>query len=116
MEPQILNYSAGADIDSRRGLRRRTIATFVLAAFVIMANVILLGIALNDRSWNAVGIAIAVGPITNGLLALVSLAFIPVVRRFAQRVSVAPFVLTAILLPACCIVGDYFYIGSILHR
>jgi hypothetical protein len=83
---------------------------------VLAANGLLLAIAASDRSWGALGIGIMVGPITNGVLLLLSLACIPIVKSGAAGASIGPYVAASIGLPLLAVPIDFFIIGSMgLH-
>jgi hypothetical protein len=114
MSQQPLDYRSPV-ADARRSSRVKT-ATLIVACVVLVANGLLLAVAASDRSWGALGIAIMIGPITNGILLLLSLACIPVVKSGAAGASVGSYLAVAIGLPLAAIPIDFFIIGSMgLH-
>ncbi len=76
---------------------------------VVGLNVVAIVIALIDRSWLAVGIAILGAPIMNGLLALISLAVIRGMTRQAG-LSLLGHIGLSIGGSAIAAVIDYFLI------
>jgi hypothetical protein len=114
MSQQPLDYrSALADV--RRSDRVRT-ATILATCVILVANGLLLGIAAADRSWGALGIAIMIGPITNGVLLVLSLACVPMVKSAAAGASIGSYLVVGIGLPLAAIPIDFFLIGSMgLH-
>ena len=52
------------------------------------------------------GMAVAIGPITNGVMALLAICLIPLVRRLARGASIAPYVVAGVLGPIAAILVD----------
>src|SRR6185369_7262453 len=73
--------------------------TMVLVAGILTANALLVLLIAHDRSWGALWILLIGMPILNLILAIVSLAFTPVVRELSNGASVTPHVLASILVP-----------------
>jgi hypothetical protein len=98
-----------------RATSRRAVlaAASIDAAVVIAVNAMLLTWANGDRSWGAMAIAIGYGPIANAFLALLSLAFIPLVRHVSRGAPVLIYVLTPLLLPVTATVSDFLLIGTL---
>lgn len=96
----------------RRNSRTQT-ATIVVACVVLAANVLLLAVAALDRSWGAFAIVIVVGPITNGILLLLSLACIPIVKSSVAGGSIKLYLAAAIGLPLAAIPIDFFIMSAI---
>jgi hypothetical protein len=100
-------------------LRRVWITGGISAALILAVNTGLVSMAASDRSWGALGIMIMVGPITNGVMLIVSLLFTPVVKRVsygARGATIMPYVMIGILLPIALIFVDGAIIGSMdLH-
>ncbi len=81
-------------------------AALLAVGIAIAVNALLILVANANRSWTALGIAIIFGPIMNGILIVVSLAFVPVVRRLGGGASVSLYVLAGILVPIAATVVD----------
>lgn len=81
-----------------------------LLATTVIANAIALYFACQDRSWGALGIAIAVGPSMNAILAAISLALTPVLRRLLAPFSVGWHVVFSLLIPATAIGLDFLFV------
>lgn len=114
MTKQPLDYHSPSA--ERRLSWRLNAACIIVAVAVLLANGALLAMAASDRSWGALGIAIMFGPITNGILLLLSLACTPVVKASAIGTSIGPYLATAICLPLAAIPIDFFIIKSMgLH-
>ena len=77
---------------------------------MLAANLLLLGVAYVDRSWGALGIAMMIGPITNGVLAVVGLACLPVLKRRAPGAATGTYLLASLVLPLLAIPTDLFAI------
>lgn len=82
------------------------LAALVVAIVVIGTNAWLVRVAALDRSWGALGVLIMVGPITNGVIALLTLVSSFLLRRFAGGASVAIYLCAGVLLPVAAIVVD----------
>jgi hypothetical protein len=82
------------------------------AVTLLLANAVILGMAWQDRSWGALWISIIVGPVMNGILAVISLAVTPVLRRILEPFSVGWHILFSLLLPAAAIVLDAVAISN----
>jgi hypothetical protein len=100
-----------------RGANRRIkIGTAIVAWVAILVNGLLLGVGAADRSWGAFGIAIVIGPITNGVMLLVSAACVFFVKTGATEGWIATYLATCVALPLAAIPLDYYAIGSMgLH-
>ncbi len=83
-----------------------TLASLVVAVVVIGTNAWLVRVAALDRSWGALGILIMVGPITNGVIALVTVVSSFLLRWLAGGASVAIYICAGVLLPVAAIVVD----------
>jgi hypothetical protein len=86
------------------------------AVTVLLGNAVILGIAWQDRSWGALWIELLAGPIMNGILAVISLAVTPVLRRLFTPFATGWHILFSLLLPAAAIVLDGVAISNMgLH-
>jgi MYXO-CTERM domain-containing protein len=86
---------------------------FVIA--VVLLNLLALGAAWRDQSFGAICIAIMIGPIGNGVLALVGLAGIPFLRR-RPGFSMGGHLALSLGLPVVAIIVDAVAIFSMrLH-
>ena len=83
-----------------------TLASLVVAVVVIGTNIWLVRVAALDHSWGALAILIMVGPITNGVIALVTLLSSFLLRWLAGGASVALYIYAGVLLPAAAILVD----------
>ena len=83
-----------------------TLASLVLAIVVIGINAWLVRTAALDHSWGALYILIMVGPITNGVIALVTLLSSFLLRWLAGGASVALYIYAGVLLPVVAILVD----------
>lgn len=83
----------------------------IFFSLLLVVNGIVLSIAAEDRSFGALGMAIVVGPIANGCLALLALLFTPWIRRLTGS---SPWVhaLLSLAAPAAAIVADFLLIGT----
>jgi hypothetical protein len=116
MSQQTLDRRSQLSDRGQPNKRSVTVAALVAATIALVVNTGLVLVAAADRSWGALGILIMVGPITNGVMALASLAFIPLVRRLAAGAPIGPYVLTGTLLPIGAIIVDGICILSMeLH-
>jgi hypothetical protein len=115
MSQQVLDYRS--PLAKRPPANRPVyVAAGIAAAVALIANATLVSWAASDRSWGALGIMVMIGPITNGVLALLSLPFIPIVRRISHGASVVPYVLTGVLIPIGAVLVDAACILSLdLH-
>jgi hypothetical protein len=92
------------------------VSTAIAVTVTVVVNAMLLSLAALDRSFLAFGIMIVIGPITNGVLALLSLPLIPVVRRVSGGESITPYVVAGVLTPSSAILIDAICIMSMhLH-
>jgi hypothetical protein len=83
MEPHIeqpLEYQSVSSASHWSDNKRMRACTYSVAGIVAVVNIGLVSYAIRDRSWVAMNIMILSGPITNLVLALLSLALIPAVR------------------------------------
>ena len=83
-----------------------TLASLVVAIVVIGTNAWLVRVAALDRSWGALCILIMVGPITNGVIALVTFLSSFLLRWLAGGASVAIYIYAGVLLPVVAILVD----------
>jgi hypothetical protein len=101
------------DDDRERSLPSpaRTFRMAFLAA-VVVVNLIALWLAWDDRSWGALGIAIAYGPIANGVLALASLLATPFLNRKDPLFSAGGHAALSLGIPAAAALVDAIAIFS----
>jgi hypothetical protein len=105
MSQQVLDYRS--PLAKRPSANRPVyVAAGIAAAVALIVNAVLVSWAASDRSWGALGIMIMIGPITNGVLAFLSLPFIPLVRRVSGGASVVPYVLAGVLIPVGAVIVD----------
>ena len=113
MTQQVLDYRTPARPQS---IRVVWIAVAIAAGITVAVNALLLWTAAADASWGAFGIMMLIGPIANGVLALASLPFIPLVRKLSGGAPTSPYVLTGLLGPVAAVVFDAACIlGMPLH-
>lgn len=97
-----------------REAKRRKVAWSILGVLLLVVNGFVLAVAAEDRSWGALGMAICVGPIANGVLALVSLCATPWMKSAAG--SPWAHVAFSLGVPAAAIAGDFLLIMTMdLH-
>ena len=101
---------SAVQLDERPGVARWVVRGIFLS-LLLVANGIVLSIAAEDRSWGALGMAIVVGPITNGCLALLSLLFTPWIRQLTDS-SPRVHAVFSVAAPAVAIVADLVLIGA----
>ncbi|MBI1367234.1 MAG: hypothetical protein GC162_01125 [Planctomycetes bacterium] len=93
---------------------RLSIAIFLIP--LVIANLILLMMAWQDRSFGALAIAIAIGPITNGVMLLLGLVGIPFVKAAAKGRSITDYLTWSIAAPVGAVMLDFFIIFNMgLH-
>jgi hypothetical protein len=116
MPQQTLDYR-GPSVKRRwPSWRRVTQSAGVAGAVAVVVNLALIGVAARDRSWGALAIMILYGPIINGALILVSLGFIPLVKKYAGGAPIKPYVLTGVLAPLAAVLVDAAFIMTLdLH-
>ena len=87
---------------SERPPERRNRSRFgmVFLLVVVVLNALAILLAWQDGSWGALGIAMAYGPMMNGLLALAALIAIPLVM---QPFSIWRYLALSIAVPATAI-------------
>jgi hypothetical protein len=105
--PEHLDYQSRTN---ERGSSRRNVAISIsiVCAVVILANVALLVLAAYDKeAWADLAVAAMLGPLTNGIIALDSLIFIPLVKHLSRGRSILFYVLVSILFPLLAIGVDY---------
>jgi hypothetical protein len=111
---QPLDYQSPLAATPRKSRVRA--ATLIVVGAVLAVNGVLLAVAAYDGSWGALGIAILIGPIANGLLLLVSLLCLPMVKAAAAGGSIGGYVAAAVCLPLAAVPIDFAIIGSMnLH-
>ena len=111
MEKQTLDYDS---LRPSQGVVR--VATAIVGGVVLLVNLGLLLAAASDRSWGALGIAIAIGPITNLAMMLIALLCMILVKRLSFGATLLPCGLVSVLLPLFAIPADFAIIGSMgLH-
>src|SRR5579871_3601870 len=81
-------------------------ASLITAILVVGVNISLVYAAAQDLSWGALGILIMIGPITNGVIALVAFVSSFFLRWLAGGTSVMSFAFAGVLLPVVAIVVD----------
>ena len=101
-----LAYESRGVVNRRPPNKRTALCTGIAVAVVVAANVYLVSVAAVDRSWGALQIMIMVGPITNAVGMVLSLAMTPVVRHISQGAAVFPYVIAAIAVPIISIFVD----------
>ena len=103
---QTLAYQSPG-VKNRPPANRRTAAcVVVIACIVIGINAFLLSIAAADHSWGALSIMMFIGPITNGITAILSCALFPIVRLISRGATVKPYIFASIVLPIVAIIVD----------
>ena len=80
-----------------------TLAALAAAVVVIGTNAWLVHQAALDRSWGALSVLIMIGPVTNGVIALVTFASSFLLRWLAGGASVALYLYAGVLLPLAAI-------------
>ncbi|MCA9052888.1 MAG: hypothetical protein KDA75_03580 [Planctomycetaceae bacterium] len=99
-------------IDSRPDWSRAL--QFLVA--IILANAFLLLVAAGDRSWGALGIAVLIGPVTNGVIMLVAIISTVLANKHTGSRSTAVDISAAIVLPLLAVGVDFLLIcGKGLH-
>jgi hypothetical protein len=112
MPQDILNYrSPHSEVKAYRA-RPVRIAAGIAAGVTVAVNLALVLVAEADRSWGAAWIAILIGPVTNVVLVIASLAGIPFVRRAARGGPIDLYVLAGILCPVVGAIVDWVCITS----
>ena len=106
MPQQSLDYRATLSDRGQPNKRRVTTAAWVAAGIAVIVNGGVLLWAAETTGSGALVIMIMLGPVANAAMALVSLGFIPLVRRLAAGAPIAPYVLTGTLVPTSAIVVD----------
>lgn len=99
---------------------RRTVAidvaTATAALIVLASNALLLWFAYDDRSWGALGIAFAIGPVGNLILSAVGGVSAVILRAVPHRQSLVGYVVASVCLPLAAIPVDGLLIGMMdLH-
>jgi hypothetical protein len=88
-------------------VNRQSVACSLTAFGIILcANFFLVASAAADHSFGSVQILLITGPITNLILGLIGVAFIPVVRQMTRGASVTPYLLTVLLTPFMAVFVD----------
>ena len=112
MENETLDYQSP-------GLPRQSVAnsaTAILGAVVLLVNAGLLFAAASDRSWGALQIAVAIGPIANLAMMVIARLSMLLVKRLSCGANLLPYGLVSLLLPLLAIPTDFLIIGSMgLH-
>ena len=103
---RVLNYQDPAATRGVGNSRAVKMAALMAVGGATAVNTLLVVKAAADKSWGAFGIAIAIAPVCNCVLALLSLAFIPLVRKAAGPTSIKLYVLTGIFVPITAMVVD----------
>ena len=79
---------------------------WIFISVVVVLNLFAIWAAWQDKSWGALGIAYFVGPIANGVLALVSCAAIPFLKRRQPEFSVWRHLVFSFGVPIAAIIID----------
>jgi hypothetical protein len=109
MSQQSLDYQS-ADVSRRSPVKR---ATVILAGVILLVNGFLLAIAAADQGWGALGIAVLIGPITNGVLLLISLTVLPAIKRGGSMESVGTYLAVSICMPIAAVILDFLIVVAI---
>jgi hypothetical protein len=106
MSQQTLDYRSPLSDSGQPYKRRVTTAALVATGIAVTVNAGLLVWAAGTTAWGALSIMIMIGPSTNAVMALVSLGFIPLLRRRVAGAPILPYVLTGTLVPVAAIAVD----------
>src|SRR4051794_29820454 len=113
MSQQPLDYQTPSAERPRR--LRGMLPAIIVASATVVANGVLVGIAASDRSYLALGVAIMAGPITNGVIFLLSLACIPLLKIRGAGPALG-YLGASMILPIAAVVLDFMIIKSMsLH-
>jgi hypothetical protein len=112
MEKQPLDYRSPG-VPSQRLSK---IAPGVVGGVVFLVNAILVAAAASDRSWGALGIAVAIGPIANLTTMVVALLSMIIVKWVYPETNLVPCGVVSVLLPLLAMPADFLIIASMgLH-
>src|SRR5689334_9608626 len=91
-------------------------AAITATTVIVGVNLVLLGIALADRSWNALFVAFIANPIANLVMLGLAFSFRSSVKRASAGASIKLYQRVAIAIPLCAIPVDAIVIFSMgLH-
>ena len=94
----------------------RGVFGMVLGVLLLVGNLLVLAAAWQDRSWGALGMAVMVGPILNGVFLISGLVAIPFLKRRRQQFSLGRHLALTLGVPIAAVVADFFIIMSMgLH-
>lgn len=108
MSEQTLDYRS-PDARLKRPPSKRVVyvaAGIAALGIVITDTTFVIRILTDKNSWDGIYVMLILGPATNGIICVLSLAFIPLVRHVSRRASIVPFVLAGVLLPILAVLVD----------
>jgi hypothetical protein len=89
------------------------VAPIITCTMLVAGNVALLTSLGGKRNLEAAAVGLIAGPVGNGLIGLLSLACMPLARRWLRPHSVRPHVVASIVGPIVAIAVDTVYIRSL---
>jgi hypothetical protein len=102
---EMLDYQTRM-VNRTPGMQRSRRVGFCVAAAMVAVNVILIVIAASDRSWMAFWMMIIGAPVANVVLAVISLAFTPVVQKATGGEPIMRHVLISLFVPIGSVICD----------
>jgi hypothetical protein len=96
--------------------KARGVFELVFGALLLVANLVLLAAAWQDKSWGAMVLAVAGGPILNSAFLFSGLLAIPFLKRRRPHFSLGRHLALTLGVPIAAAVVDFFAIMSMgLH-
>ena len=92
--------------------KARGVFGMVFGALLFVGNLLVLAAAWQDKSWGALGMAVVVGPVLNGVFLMSGLVAIPFLKRHRQQFALGQHLALTLGIPIATVAADFFIIMS----